>query len=495
MTAPRTVICGAQVLSGPDWVPRHMDLLIEGEQIAALGAPGSFDGVDAHVHDASGRLVLPGLVNAHTHSHTVVARGAARRWTLEASLINGGWMSAERSVELVEWGTILMAAESLAGGATAVFDLVARAGEPDRDALAATIGAYEQVGLRATVAPMVSDRALHPSLGLEGCCPLPTQAAAVGPDVTARILDTTADFAASVDGHRLVQAAVAPTIAAHCTAELFVGLDRISREYGLRVHTHVAESKPQALTAQARFGSITAELARHRVMDDRLTAAHVIWIDERDAARLADAGAVAVMVPGSNLRLGSGVADARGLLDSGVRLAVGTDGANSADAFDILDAVRLTSLMSRIDERSADRWLTVEEVLDAATVGGAAALGLPGTGLIAAGRAADLTFFDSRASAFRPPHDLANQVITAGRAAAVTDVMIAGSFAYRDRVVVGVDLDAVIDRFDSAVAEFLERTADGRREATREVDAHASILADRRRAPWEPARLVNGGLT
>lgn len=491
----RLVVHGGVVLTGPLWVPTRSDLLLEDGALLEVGPPGVFDHVDAARHEATARLILPGFVNAHTHSHTVIARGAARYWTLEASLLNGGWMAAERRHELAELGTVLMAAESVASGATAVFDLVARAPEPDLDSLIATVTGHERVGVRAVVAPMVSDRALHPALGLDTCCAVPRGAEASDPALTDRVVAATRSFAEFAAGRAGIAAAVAPTIAAHCTAELFAGLDEVSRDHGLRVHTHLAESKPQALTGAERFGSITSELARRGVLDERLTAAHAIWLDAGDAAALAEAGCVAVMVPGSNLRLGSGVADARGLLEAGVRLAVGTDGANSADAFDVVDALRLTSLVSRIDERSSDRWLTVEETLDAATVGGAAALGLADTGRIAGGQAADLTFLDLRASAFRPALDLANQVVTAGRAADVTDVMVAGRFVYRDRVVTGVDLDAVVDRFDELAEEFLAHTATARREAAAHVDRCAPTLAARRRARWESARLLNGDLT
>lgn len=491
----RTVIGGALVITGPAWEPAGADLLIEAGAIAAVEPAGTLAGVDAAHVRAADRIVIPGLVNAHTHSHTLVARGAARAWTLEHSLLNGAWMSAERSLELTELATVLMAAESVAGGATAVFDLVAQAPEPTVASLAATVAGHERVGVRAVVAPMVADRPVHPAMGLSACGAPSAGGTEPDPGLVERIIAVNRDFAASLAGHERVRAAVAPTIAAHTSEALVAGLDGVSRDHELRIHTHLAESKPQAAAGADQFGSIAAELERRGVLDERLTVAHAIWLDHADTRRLADAGSVAVMVPGSNLRLGSGVADARGLRDAGVRLAVGTDGANSADAFDILDAVRLTSLLSRVDERRAERWLTVEEVLDAATVGGAAALGLGATGRIAVGQVADLTFLDARATAFRPALDLSNQLITAARAADVTDVMVAGEFVLRDRRSARVDLAAVRDRFDELVADFLDRTAPARRAAADHAHIHAAELAAARRAQVRPARLLNGEST
>src|SRR5262245_44837173 len=99
MAGGRLVVRGGLVLTGPDWVPAARDLLVDDAVIAAVGPPGAFAGADAAAHRADGRLVIPGLVNAHTHSHTLPARGAARDWTLETSLLHGGWLGAERSAE------------------------------------------------------------------------------------------------------------------------------------------------------------------------------------------------------------------------------------------------------------------------------------------------------------------------------------------------------------------------------------------------------------
>lgn len=489
MTAERLVVAGGVVLTGPDWEPRARDLLVEDGSIAALREPGGFDGLDARRHPAGGRLVIPGLVNAHTHSHTLVARGIARTWTLEDSLLHGGWLGAARSAELAELSAVLAGAETLASGAVGVFDLIAQTGGPDLAGLHAAARGYARVGVRAVLAPMVADRSVHEAVPAIGaCCGVPPAGLPAG-EIVARARSFVETFPA-LDR---VGPAVAPTILAHCTPELATGLHALAVEHGLRVHTHLAESKPQTLAGADRFGhSITRELARLGLLDDRLTAAHGIWLDGADRRLLAEAGAVVVTAPGSNLRLGSGVADTRALLSAGVRIAVGTDGANCADALDALDAARLTTLMSRVGERPAAEWLSVEETLDAATVGGASACGWPTVGRIAPGFAADLAFLDLRARGFTPANDLANQLLTAARACDVTDVMVAGSFAYRDRSVVGLDLAAATERFVELVAEWRERHGALLHHAGVEVRLAASALAELRRRPAATTRLLPG---
>ncbi|MBX6388804.1 MAG: amidohydrolase family protein [Frankia sp.] len=492
----RLVVVGGTVLTGPDWRPGPRDLLVEDGVIAAVGAPGAFDGADAARHVASGRLVIPGLVNAHTHAHTLPVRGVARDWTLEVSLLHGAWMGAARPAELAELCAVLAGAESLASGCTGVFDLVSQTGGPDVAGLHAVARGYERVGVRALVAPMVADRPVHDAVPAIGACCGAGPSGLAGAEIVRRCREYVTTFPAL----RLARPALAPTILAHCTPELASGLGALAAEHGLRLHTHLAESKPQALAGADRFGrSITRELARLGLLGERLTAAHGIWLDDADRELLAAAGAVVVTVPGSNLRLGSGIADTRALLAAGVRLAIGTDGANSADALDALDAARLAALLSRTGTHPPTDWLTVEEALDAATTGGATACGWsdtagqPPTGRIAPGHAADLAFLDLGSRAFTPANDLANQLLTAARAADVTDVMVAGRLAYRDREVSTVDLAAATARFRDLVAEWHERHRPAREQAAAQARAASAALATLRAAPWPTDRLLGGG--
>ncbi|QZT54497.1 amidohydrolase family protein [Mycolicibacterium austroafricanum] len=486
----RQVLHGGTVLTGPQWRPRPADLLIAGGRIEAVAAPGGLAGVDAATHDVTGRLVIPGLINAHTHSHTAPARGAARAWTLEDSLLNGGWMAAPRSEELTELAALLTATELIASGCTGAFDLIAQAGGPDPAGCHAAARGYARAGLRTVLAPMVADRTLHEAVPAIGACCGAPATGKPGPS-TADVLAACTAYVRNFPALQGVMPALAPTIPGHCTPELTVGLGRLAAEHGLRVHTHLAESKPQALAGASRFGhSITRELARLGVLGDRLTVAHAIWVDDEDIRMLAASGAVAVTVPGSNLRLGSGIADTRAMLAAGLRLAVGTDGANSADAFDALDAVRLTALLSRVSERPARQWLTVEETLDAATAGGAAACGWTDTGRLAPGQRADFALLDLGARAFRPPTDLANQLLTAARAADVTDVVVGGRFVYRDRAFPHLDVAAALNRFDTLVEEFCARVAPARADADRQAALAATALAGLRRAPSPVRRLI-----
>ncbi|WP_300683446.1 amidohydrolase family protein [Nocardioides sp.] len=476
---------GGVVLTGPDWVPTPLDVQVAEGRIAALGAPGTLAG-EATL-DVTDRLIMPGLVNGHTHSHTLPVRGVLRQATLEDSLLGAAWMAGPRPAELSELSAIIAATEMVASGATGAFDLLGQTGGPEPEGLWAAARGYASVGLRTVIAPMVADRSVHEAVPVIGeCCGVPVS----GLDAE-EIVARTRTYVEGFPALAGVGPAVAPTIPAHCSAELIWGLQSLAVEHGLRIHLHLAESKVQALAGEERFGHpIVSELARLGVLSPRLTAAHGIWLSAESRDALAGAGVVVVTVPGSNLRLGSGVADVRGLLRAGVRIGIGTDGANSADLLDMLDAVRLTSLMSRAFVQPAADWLSVEETLTAATEGGAAACGWDDVGRIQAGYRADLTFLDLRARAFLPANDLANQVLTAARSGDVTDVMVGGRFVYQDRTFPGLDLAAIEGRFRTLAEQWRATVAGGVATGRTQVGEARAALAAERAREWEPRHLL-----
>lgn len=488
----RLLLVGGVVLTGPSWRPERLDVLVEDGVVAAVVAPGGLGRADGVRHDVSDRLVLPGLVNGHTHSHSRHARGMARDWTLETSLLHGGFLAAERREELTRLGATLTAVELLGSGCTGAFDLVGLADAGNLDGslttLAATAAGHAAAGLRAVVAPMLADRTVAESLaglpevasacGGSGAGAGAAAGAAARAPGTDDVLAVARAWVGAGSGAAGVDVALAPTIPAQCSPRLLEGLRDLAVAHDVRLHTHLAESQPQADAARATYGrSVTGVLADAGLLGSGLTAAHAVWVDGDDLALLADAGAVLVTVPGSNLRLGSGVADVRAMLAAGLTVGVGTDGANSADAYDQLDAARLTALLCRATRHPASAWLTPAEVLEAATVGGAAACGWPATGRVSVGHAADLALLDLRAPSLQPPNDLANQVLTAARAADVRDVLVGGRWVLRDGAPVSVDLTGATARYLDLVADLHERATDVRRRAGLAGDAVAAPVA------------------
>ena len=155
---PFTVIRGGAVLDRDAPRPRAADILIAGGVIREIGPPGLAAPEDAQEIPAPDRLLLPGLVNAHTHSHYTLAKGIAGNWTLEMLLNAGPWVTGGRAREDLRLGAMLGAAEMIRKGCTACYDMVLELPAPSPEGIGAVAAVYDEVGMRAVVAPALADR-------------------------------------------------------------------------------------------------------------------------------------------------------------------------------------------------------------------------------------------------------------------------------------------------------------------------------------------------
>lgn len=475
------LIAGGLVWDGETAARR--DLLLRDGLIAALLPPGEGP-ADMPRFDATDRLVLPGLVNAHTHGHANLMKGVADRWLLESSLTNGPWMGGQRDAATIRLSALLGAAEMLEAGCTACYDLFFEFPAPSAEGLAAAAEAYAEAGMRAVIAPMVADRALFEAFpGMLETMPaeLRAQAAALRLAPAEQTLAALRE-ALSIAPPPGIAFALAPTIPHHCSDAFLRGCRDLAATRGLRLHMHIAESKLQALAARRLWGmGPVAHVAAQGLLGPHFTAAHAIWLEESELDLLAQHGAGIAHMPASNLRLGSGVAPLAAMRARGITVGLGTDGCNSADSLDMFEAMRLAAHLSRIRDLPRAAWLGARDALHLATEGGAALLGLK-AGRIAPGYAADLALLDLGHRGFVPLHDAANQAVTCNVAGAVREVFVAG----RQVVAEGRCLAArgLRARAQAALDELTENLAPARALAAR-LEPHAAAYVEREgRAPF-----------
>ncbi|MGH8619909.1 MAG: amidohydrolase family protein [Burkholderiales bacterium] len=442
---PHSVIRGARVLNAG--VPAvagaglaaamrgapHADLLLRGDTIAAVGPPGLPAPADAAVIDARDRLLIPGLINAHTHSHGNIPRSLGDRWTLELALNANSAIRSNQSEADKYLGAQLGAAELIRKGCTACYDLVYEFPEPTLGGLIALGQGYADAGMRAVVAPLMATRSFYAAIpGLMDALPEAVRAELTRPQrvspgenslaVTRQALR---DWPFDRDRVRL---AVGPHSPLQSSDEFMAGAQQLAREFGTGVHTHLAESKVQAVGGVQRYGkSLTAHLADLGVLGPNFTAAHGLWLDDDDFQRLADSGASIAHCPASNMRYGNGLAAVRRMLDRGVNVGLGTDSRSCSDNLNMFEAVRLASFVSRVQGPDYKRWLTTDEALALATTGSAKLLGFEGKlGLLAPGYKADIVFLDLNNANYVPLNSALNQVVNAEDATGVDSVMIGG---------------------------------------------------------------------
>ena len=440
--------------------PVRGDVLIDGARIAAVGAGlGSLP--DATRLDATGKLVLPGLINAHTHAQHNLIRGIADSVTLELLLNAGPAMYSNRSAEEEYLSALLGAVEMLKSGATAAYDLFMRLPSPSLEGIEAVVRAYSDAGIRAVVAPAVGDLLFHETVpGLMAALPddlrkeLERRRAAHGPTILAIMRDGLLKYRDAAGGR--VRLAVCPTIPAHCSDEFLLGCKRLAEEFDVGVHTHLAESKVQAISGLARYGkSLTRHLGDVGLLGPHLTLAHAIWIDADDIALLADTGSSVVHNPASNMKLGSGIAPVAEMLARGVSLSLGTDGSGSSDNQNMFEALRFAALLSKVRSPDYPDWLTADQVFRMATTGGANALGLGDRlGRVAPGYLADLVLVNLDSMYLRPLNHVTHQLVYSETGAAVDTVLVGGRIVVRGGQLLTVD-EAAIHKKAQAAADRL----------------------------------------
>jgi 5-methylthioadenosine/S-adenosylhomocysteine deaminase len=465
------IITGGMVLAAGETGARAADIVLDGDRIGDIVAPGSAQA--ARTIDATSRLIIPGLVNAHTHGHGGLAKGVGDRWSLELLLNAGPWINGGRTNEDRYLSTLLTAIEMVRKGCTACYDLSAMLPVPSVEALHEVGRAYSDVGMRAVIAPMIADRSFYQAIpGLLDAFPpelrplAEAMRTASGEAILGPIREAAASWPFAGDTIRL---GIAPTIPLHCSDAFMLGCRDLAVEFGLQVQTHLAESAVQRAGALRQYGmTLTAHLGRMGLLGPRFSGAHAIWIDDAEIELIAAAGGALAHNPGSNLRLGNGIADMRRAIAGGVTVGVGTDGSSSADNQNMFEAMRLAAFVSRVFDRVPEDWIGAAEALRLATEGSAAVLGMGDLiGRIAPGFKADLAFLDLDHVNLVPLNNAVNQLVNTEDGAAVRDVMIGGRFVLKDGALVGLDWPAIAGRARAAAVRLAEANAPAREAAER----------------------------
>ena len=465
MSGRAAVIRGGLVLMAAG-AAALQDILIEDGRIVAIGDPDFAVSGEAEVIRADDRLLIPGLVNSHTHSHSALNRGAVGdRVSLEMFLTGGGASARSRGLEDKYLSAALSAAEMIRKGCTACFDLTVELPEPSHDGIAAVARAYHDAGMRAVVAPMIADRTIYQALpGLLDALPeeLRPQFAALGAAPIEKTFAACHDILANWRfDRRFIRPALGPTIPLHCSDPFLTGCADLAREHGIRLQTHLAESRAQAAIGSSRYGrSLVAHLDAIGFLSDRLSVAHAIWLDDDDVRRLAASGVKVAHNPSSNLRLGSGIAPVRRMLREGVTVGIGTDASNTSDGQNMFEATRLASYLSRIDGFDTDEWISASEALSLATEGSASVLGFEKIGRLAAGYEADIVFLRLDSPHFVPLRAPLIQMVFGENGASVDTVMIGGRIVFLGGKLLTLDEAALRRRAEQAAQRLDEANSE-----------------------------------
>ncbi len=390
------------------------DVFVRGRRIEAVG--GDLSNVSADVTiDARGCAVLPGFVQTHVHLCQTLFRGAADDLALLDWLKRRVWpLEAAHDAASLRASARLGVAEMIRGGTTCALTMetVNHTEEVFR--------VVEESGFRATVGKCMMDKGDEVPAGLrEG-----------REDSIRESLALLEKWHGRADGR--VRYCFAPRFAVSCTRDLLERVAELARERGVMIHTHASENRSEIELVESETGMRNVlYLDSLGVSGPHVLLAHCVHLDESEVGLLASKGTHVAHCPSSNMKLGSGVAPVSEMLERGVSVTLGADGAPCNNRLDMFTEMRSAALLQKVS-RGADA-LPAARVLRMATAGGARALGLEGeVGSLEVGKRADINVLELGRLHTTPRPEVVSTVVYAAGARDVRDVLIDGRVVLRD---------------------------------------------------------------
>ncbi|WP_373188980.1 amidohydrolase [Halolamina sp.] len=425
-------LTGGQVLL-PDHSVERADVLVDPNAGEILAVGPALDG--DQTLDTSGGLVIPGLVNAHTHAAMTLLRGYADDKPVGAWLEEDVWpVEAELEPPDIRAGADLGILEMIRSGTTTFADMYFGVEQ--------TAAAVEASGVRALLG--------------RGTVTLGKSDEAVTNDVN-RSLEVAAEFAGAADGR--VSTAAMPHALSTIDEDSLRELVERARERGFRLHYHANENEQVDVTPL-----VAENGTRPLVYADELGAlepgdflAHCVHVDDEEIDLLADRDVAVVHCPASSMKLASGLAPVQRMLDAGVTVALGTDGAASNNDLDVFGEMRDAAMVGKLAAKDASA-VPAEAVLQMATRNGARALGI-NAGRIEPGAKADLAVVNLEQPHLTPVHDLVSHLVYAANGADVRHTVCDGAVLMRDREVLTMDEQAVRETATERAAALVARAA------------------------------------
>ncbi len=422
---------------------RDGGILIEEDRIARIGPASSFAGLQTDtLIDATGQIVIPGLINAHTHTAYYIMRGLGMDRILLDWLQELVWPWLKGMDEEDAYTASLLGyVECLKSGTTCLVDNQNYPVYNPQNYDAAAQAALES-GLRVTFACGYSD--------IRFVCP---------PD----FIDTPEGIEKECrrmihawHGKGNVQVSVSPINLLYCSDESIQRGLRIMAETGTNMHTHVAESKKEFEALFSRFGKGYIE-AFHEMgaLSDRFQSVHSVWISPKEIDLLAQTKTNVVYNPTANMLLASGIAPITQLQAAGVNVALGTDNPNNTN--DMLELMKFAGLLQKVGTR--DPLATpAATVLEMATINGARALHLDDQiGSLEIGKQADIVTVETRSPHNTPLHDPVATLVYSANGSDVRNVLAAGRPLLKDGQVVHLDERSLVQHAQACADKLGER--------------------------------------
>lgn len=426
---PDLIVRARHVLTrGPLGDLRDGAVLVRGDRIAAVGPYVELRELDATaevVGDGTG-ILIPGLISTHGHFSEGLVAGIGETHTLWEWFVHVvGRIEGHLTREMAEVGALLRGAEAALSGVTTVADMFCFAPGPS-PVTPGVVDALDRLGLRGDVSYGAADR---PN-------PIPLPA----------ILDEHAALADAASSSRRSRFRVGLATVPESSDELIAATARLVADTG-RFHVHLHEVREEVTQSRTTRGTGSIAVAeRAGLLDGATVAAHCVWLDDDDVDVLRRREVAVAHNPVSNMILASGVCPVPRLRREGIVVGLGLDGPASNDSQDMLETMKTAALLQKVHHLQATA-LTAPAVLDMATMGGAAALGMADEiGSLEPGKAADLVWLPEHSPSLTAVHDPYQKLVYCASVRDVGRVWLGGEAVVADGKVLGVDMDELLAR-------------------------------------------------
>ncbi len=398
---------------------------IDRENIIAVGTQKEINAkyISRQTIDATNHMIMPGLINSHTHSAMTCFRGMADDIELMDWLNNYIFPAEAKNVnpDLAFWGSMLACAEMIKSGTTTFCDMYIFEDE--------TAKAAKQAGMRCLLGEVLFD---FPSPN----CETPAK----GLEYTRMLIEKWADDS-------LVNIMVEPHSLYTCSPSLLIDAKALADQYNVPIATHFLENKAEAKQLRKTLGKRATEFLKDiNYLDERFFAFHCVCMDEDDIKIFADSGCKVVHNPESNMKLASGVAPISSMLDHGIVVGLGTDGCASNNNLDMFQEMDTAGKLEKV-ERLDPTIMSASTVTRMATCDGARVLGMENfTGSIKSGMKADIILIDLNKPHLTPMYNPYSHLVYAVNGSDVDTVIINGKIIMKNRQLLTINEAAVIEK-------------------------------------------------
>ena len=432
---------GTLVTMNPSREIHEGDLLIEDDRIASIMPGGSLDeaGVD-QILECSGKIIIPGLVSAHTHLTGMFQRGlwdetSFESWSRKSAATEKLFNPSPEDIHIIHSAACL---ELIRHGVTTALNMFTAPAQKPLECVSSACQAFLDTGIRGILALSLRDR-FPDSLGIM-------------PEVLR------ANFWVTIAREAAVQVAelgsrlsfmLAPSAPQRCTDGLLMSSRELAEELKVGIHTHLAETRTHAEIGKELYGEpIVNHLERIGFLSPDLSVAHCIWLQDQEVEALRRYAVKVVHNPSSNMKLGSGVARVKSMHNKGLTVGLGADSVNAATVYSIFEQMKLSILLPRSLWQAED-WVRPSEAFQMATLGGASAVLLDRIiGSIEAGKKADLVILNPSIS-LCPMNDLMGELALCEHGDSVETVLVDGRPIMMEKKIMVADEQAVRERLFS----------------------------------------------